>query len=287
MGAGDAWAVVASFGDAAVLLADSATVFDERAAGQVIVCGSHGGETAALFAAAAGAKAVILNDAGVGKQQAGIAGLAAVERYGMAAATVDYRSARIGDGRDTYAAGVVSNVNRWAAEAGVRVGMAAAEAAERMARWDAPIGEPRPATPGDRPAIIFRAGSPRIVGLDSASQIDQSVVGDVVLTGSHGGAVAGRAVKAAVGAAFFNDAGGGKDGAGVGRLVLLDRDGIPGGTVACDSARIGDARETYECGVLSHVNEAAASAGLRVGQPAREAAQRLAELIGGRRTVSP
>lgn len=286
MAAGEAWTIVAAFDDAAVLVADSATVFDQRAAGQVIVCGSHGGETAALFAAAVGARGVVLNDAGVGKEQAGIGGLAAVERYGMAAAAVDHRSARIGDGRDTYAAGLVSHLNRWAEAAGVSVGMAAAKAAERMARWAAPPGDPRPPTPGDRPAIVFRARPPRIVGLDSASQIDARVVGDVVLTGSHGGVVAGRAVKAAVGAAFFNDAGVGKDRAGIGRLALLDREGIPGATVACTSARIGDARDTYESGVLSHVNAAAARLGLRAGQTAREAAWRLAELVGGGRAAS-
>lgn len=278
MAGGDPWSIIATFDDAAVLLADSATVFDQRAAGHVIVCGSHGGETAALFAAATGAKGVVLNDAGVGKENAGISGLAAVEQYGMAAATIDHRSARIGDGRDTYRAGLVSSLNRWAEEAGVRVGMAAAEAAERMARWSAPPAAPRPATPADRPAIVFLPGPPRVVGLDSASQVDANVVGDVVFTGSHGGVVAGRAVKAAVGAAFFNDAGVGKDNAGLGRLPLLDQEGIPGGTVACTSARIGDARETYESGILSHINASAERAGLRVGQTAREAAHLLLEV---------
>jgi hypothetical protein len=67
------------------------TIFDAPATGHVIVCGSHGGETAALFAAAAGAKCVLLNDADVGKDGAGIAGLAAVAPYRMAPARVDYR----------------------------------------------------------------------------------------------------------------------------------------------------------------------------------------------------
>ncbi len=276
MAGSNGWSIAATFEGIHVLLTDSVTIFDERAAGYVIVCGSHGGETAALYAAAAGAKGVILNDAGVGKAQAGIAGLAAVERYRMAAAAVDCHSARIGDGRDTYAAGVISHLNRWAAEAGINVGMTAAEAAERMARWTAPPAPPRPASPATRPPIVFRGLAPRIVGLDSASQIDESVASDVVLTGSHGGAVSGRAVKAAVAAAVFNDAGVGKDRAGIGRLPLLDQLSIPGATVSCESARAGDARDTYESGVLSFVNETAAQAGLRVGQPARAAAHLLA-----------
>ena len=278
---GGPWECALDFGDRRVLLADSATVFVDLDPDDVIVCGSHGGATAALFAAASGAKAVILNDAGGGKDHAGTSGLPALEPLGLAAATVDYRSARIGDGRDTLASGRISRTNRWAAEAGVRPGDAVAIAAERLARWEAPIERVRAQTPAERPPLVLAPGRPRLVAIDSASMIGPDFIGDVVVTGSHGGAVtytgaaAGRGVKVAVAAAFFNDAGVGKDRAGVGRLALLERDRIPGGTVDCHSARIGDALDAYESGVLSHVNETARALGLEPGQRLREALQEI------------
>jgi hypothetical protein len=69
--------------------------------------------------------------------------------------------------------------------------------------------------------------------------------------------------------ALYNDAGIGKDAAGVSRLPALDARGIAAATVAAASARIGDARSTYEDGVISRVNTRAASLGLREGITAR------------------
>src|SRR5262245_59720481 len=114
---------------------DSITLAGPDDAGSVVVCGSHGGVNAALSAAAPGARAAIFNDAGVGKEGAGVAGLAAVERWGMAAAAVAGSSARIGDGQDTYDSGVVTHANRWAAAAGVEPGIGAARAADLLAAW--------------------------------------------------------------------------------------------------------------------------------------------------------
>src|SRR5262249_57595608 len=96
----------------------------------------------------------------------------------------------------------------------------------------------------------------------------------VVITGSHGGLLGGRpetALKYDVRGALYNDAGIGKDEAGVSRLPALDARGIAAATVSAVSARIGDARSTYEDGVLSRVNSHAAALGLAPGMPAREA----------------
>ncbi|MBC8022923.1 MAG: hypothetical protein H7Y14_07375, partial [Burkholderiales bacterium] len=76
-------------------------------------------------------------------------------------------------------------------------------------------------------------------------------------------------------AAFFNDAGGGKDGAGFGRLPALDERGIATATVSNNTARIGDGRSTYETGVVSRLNETALRLELREGMSAREAVARL------------
>jgi hypothetical protein len=103
----------------------------------------------------------------------------------------------------------------------------------------------------------------------------------VLVTGSHGALLGGRpdqmlAVDAF--AVFFNDAGGGKDGAGFTRLAALDTRGMAAATVSCDSARIGDGRSTYETGVLSKVNETARRLELREGLSCREAVARLVGL---------
>ncbi len=58
--------------------------------------------------------------------------------------------------------------------------------------------------------------------------------------------------------------------AGISRLPALDARGIAAATVSAASARIGDARSTYEDGIISRVNARAAALGLREGISARE-----------------
>ena len=273
---------VETIGQSRIFLADSVTYFTDLQPDDVIVCGSHGGETAALFGAASGAKGLILNDAGVGKEGAGTSGLAAVEAFGVAAATVDYRRSRIGNGKDTWQAGIISRCNRLALDAGVTPGTPAAGAARLLATWPAPAKRPRPSTPADRPPHLIAAGPPRAVALDSASMVDDRFVGFVVVTGSHGGATGGRAVRAAVAAAFFNDAGAGKDNAGISRLPMLDEMGIPGATAGCETARIGDGWDTYESGILSHVNATARARGVQPGMTVREAVEGLVASLRSR-----
>src|SRR5437764_12123384 len=110
------------------LILDSVTVFPPDARGRAAIAASHGGTYAAYLAAKAGIKAVILCDAGVGRDRAGIGGLDYLERLGVAAATIGHRSARIGDGADCAARGMISYANRRANDAGVTAGMAAGDA---------------------------------------------------------------------------------------------------------------------------------------------------------------
>lgn len=95
----------------------------------VLVVGSHGGLIACYLGASAGAHALLLNDAGVGFEGAGIAGLVQLVLIGMAAATVSNLSARIGNGQDSLARGVISHVNRATTQAGVVAGISAQAAA--------------------------------------------------------------------------------------------------------------------------------------------------------------
>lgn len=107
-----------------VLAMDTITLAMPEDAGAFVVCGSHGGETAAGFAAGKGLAGAFFNDAGVGKDRAGISGLDLLEREGVAAGTVAHTSARIGDATDTWEAGVVSHLNAQARALGLKEGAA-------------------------------------------------------------------------------------------------------------------------------------------------------------------
>ncbi len=102
-----------------LLLVDSITEIGPADAGRIVVCGSHGGTSSAGYALAVPLALVVFNDAGVGKDQAGIAALALLQQAGRAAATVAHTSARIGDASDTLAHGVVSHANAAAQALGI------------------------------------------------------------------------------------------------------------------------------------------------------------------------
>ena len=255
---------------APILTADSITRVGPEAAGAVIVNGSHGGIYAAYLAGKLRVAAAIFNDAGVGRDHAGIAGLDYLEGFGIAAAAVGHDTARIGDGTDMMARGLVTFANASARELGCRPGMACRNAAGLLQRAGPGGREP----PAEREgAFLLVAAAPAAWALDSASLVGAEHAGTVVVTGSHGGVLGGRpdtALKYDALAALFNDAGIGIDEAGVTRLPALDARGIAAGTVAAASARIGDARSTYEDGILSRVNSCAAALGIVPGMPAPE-----------------
>ncbi|MGE5271565.1 MAG: hypothetical protein ACM3JG_18035 [Thiohalocapsa sp.] len=257
---------------APIVTADSITrILADKAAGAVVVNASHGGVYAAYLAAKLGAAAAIFNDAGVGRDKAGIGGLDYLQTLGMPAATIGHMTARIGDGADMLARGIVTYANELAAALGVAAGMRCADAATALQAAAAAAREPPEAIEG---AFLLIAESPPVWGLDSASLVLPEHREAIVLTGSHGGLLGGRpetALKYDVRAAFYNDAGIGIDEAGISRLPALEERAIPAATVAADSARIGDARSTYETGILSRVNRQAAALGLAPGMPAREA----------------
>jgi uncharacterized protein YunC (DUF1805 family) len=253
-----------------VLIADSITRVGTEAAGAVVVNGSHGGIYAAYVAAKLRAAAAVFNDAGVGRDEAGIAGVDYLAGLGIPAAAVGHDTARIGDGSDMIARGVITRANSPAVALGCRPGMTCRDAAAALQHAAPGLREPPPALEA---AFLLIAGPPAVWALDSASLVGAEQIGAVVVTGSHGGLLGGRpdtALKVDALAALFNDAGIGIDEAGVTRLPALDSRGIAAGTVAASSARIGDARSTYEDGILTRVNRRAAALGIGSGMTARE-----------------
>jgi hypothetical protein len=126
------------------------------------------------------------------------------------------------------------------------------------------------------PSVIFESNNGRIVIMDSIAPINDENEGDIIVCGSHGGrSAAGHAVKFKPRGIIFNDAGKGKEDAGIGGLEILDRAGIIGATVDTFSARIGDGQDSYNSGVISTVNERARQAGVKIGISAREAALKM------------
>ena len=257
---------------APIVVADSITrIAEAEARGAVVVNASHGGIYAAYLAAKLGAAAAIFNDAGIGRDQAGIGGLDYLQELGIPAATVGHDTARIGDGADMMARGVITHANTLAQALACRPGMPCRDAAAALQSAEPARPEPPPALEA---AFLVISDAPQVWAVDSASLVAPEHRDAIVLTGSHGGLLGGRpetALKYDVRAAFYNDAGIGIDEAGVSRLPALDQRGITAATVAAVSARIGDARSTYEDGVLSRVNARAAALCLAAGMPAREA----------------
>jgi uncharacterized protein YunC (DUF1805 family) len=258
---------------------DSATQLVAAARGRVAVCGSHGGVYPAWLAARAGVRAVLFNDAGIGRSSSGVGGLYWLGGLGIPACAVDHQSARIADGADMLAAGILSTVNETAAALGCRPGQHCREAVAHLAHAHAPAHRAIPDI-GETRAAIAHAGHRRAWALDSMSLVEPRDARSIVVTGSHGGLLGGKPdamLAVDVFGAFFNDAGGGKDGAGFARLPVLDGRGIVAACVWCGSARIGDGRSTWEDGILSHVNGTGARLGLVEGMSTRAA---LARLVG-------
>lgn len=255
------------------LVLDSITHLKPGAGDRVVIAGSHCGVYCARYALNAGVAAVVLHDAGVGRDEAGIGGLVIFGEAGIPAATVGHASARIGDGADCLARGEISHCNGAAYALGVAIGMRADAAVALLGR----SAVHRPATVGGEvlearhPVEVADARRPVIV-VDSASLLTEGDEGAVAVTGSHGGLLGGRvetAIKTAAFAAVFNDAGVGIEAAGISRLAPLDSRDIAAVAVDVWTARIGDGLSTLEDGVISHVNDRAANIGARPGMPAR------------------
>ena len=110
--------------------------------------------------------------------------------------------------------------------------------------------------------------------LDSVALIDSSHAGTIVVTGSHGGrSAAGFVVDVPEKplAVFFNDAGGGKDNAGKVGLDMLQAIGVAAACYSHMSARIGDAQDGLDHGILTDMNDLAKLVGIKKDMQVSEA----------------
>jgi hypothetical protein len=292
------------------IVVDSITELPPDVAGRAIIAASHGGLYSARCGLAAAVKGAIFCDAGIGRERAGVAGLTLLDAYDVPAAAIGHASARIGDGADCKARGVLSVVNDAAGRLGIRVGMSASAAIALMQSGaDCPGYGPERYPETRRQGF---AGSPRrdrnpeggcgatmhdaspaqvryeitdfipvpVVAIDSNSLVETTDAEAIVLTGSHGGLLGGRsekAIKHRVFAVVYNDADVGVDWAGISRLGALDNLGIPAATVSAWSARIGDGRSSYTDGFITHVNRSAIALGGERGISSSTFVARLAQ----------
>ena len=115
---------------------------------------------------------------------------------------------------------------------------------------------------------IVKGSTGRVVLMDSITKVTPEDEGAIVVCASHGGTSSGEfALEVPLRAVIFNDAGVGKDNAGIAALDMLAQRGVASATVAHTTGRIGDSLDMWQNGVISHVNEVAAAAGLAAGAP--------------------
>lgn len=119
-------------------------------------------------------------------------------------------------------------------------------------------------------------GGLEVVLMDSVEGLEQRHDRRVIVTGSAGTlAAAQRALAHPPRLIVFHDAGVGKDRAGVRALERLEPLGVAAVAVGHESARIGDADDVLEHGVISHLNAPARALGLHPGEPIKAALARL------------
>ena len=126
--------------------------------------------------------------------------------------------------------------------------------------------------------VVKTSGKSRIIIVETSSDVNESNSSDIIVTGSHQGSgsyLASCKIKGVIG----NDAGKGKQDAGIEGLKLFDEHGIPAAAVSNMTARIGDGDSTYERGKISALNEVARKLGISEGMSARDAADKMFEAI--------
>jgi hypothetical protein len=122
--------IVRESGGRRVVLMGS-TSFATAANREDVLCvGSHGGRANALPLLAVCPRGVIFNDGGLARDRSGVGALRILDEAGVAAATVDAMTARIGDPLSTWETGVLSAVNHTATRRGLAPGQPARVAAD-------------------------------------------------------------------------------------------------------------------------------------------------------------
>jgi predicted amino acid-binding ACT domain protein len=272
-----------------VVLLDSLGDLQPANTSPILVCGSHcgGSRDLARHVKNCHVKAVFLNNAGVGKNQAGIRGLTHYQAENILACAVDHYSAEIGIARDTWESGIISHMSSQAAEAGIQIGDAVQVAVAKITdlinlpsltqknkHFESLVNEKEEnSSKVDlKKQIQTQIDGVGITVTDSITFLNENNSGDIVVCGSHGGLSAGEyARKHRVKAVFFNDAGIGKNSAGVKSLESLSDAGILACTVDCMSAEIFNGLDTLGFGIITVCNQLAKTRNINEKMTVKEA----------------
>ena len=257
-----------------ILVGNSLTSFESATGiGDAVVLGaSFAGGPTGILPVRQGARGWLAHEAGPGKDEAGIAGLPLADNYQVPAAAIATKEARLSGG-DTLLTGHVSRVNQTAEALGVKPGMTGEEAAKVM--LNAPLGQPHDVTGVIDESVhtVAETENGNIYAVWSSSRIDGDRSKDILVVASHGAKIMALYVmRTNPKGVICNDAGFGLADSGIEGLAELNNNGVAAATVSTDSARIGDAKSTWDDGIISAVNEVAAAKGVKVGQTAQEAA---------------
>lgn len=270
-----------------VILLDSLGDIQPDNTSPILVCASHCGDngTFARKLKNCRVKAVFLNNAGIGKNQAGISGLPYYEAEGIIACAVDCMSAEIGVASDTWESGIISHLNPSARKNGIQPGDSVQEAVAKIVGLynqssysqngkDTVVSSDKKEENKINPKkqIQLQFNGSKITVTDSITFLSDSNAGDIVVCGSHGGASAGHyAQKLHLKAVFFNDAGIGKNNAGIQSLDSLSDAGILACTVDCMSAEIFNGHDTLENGIITVCNQLAKNKNIKKGMSVKDA----------------
>ena len=273
-----------------VVLLDSLGDLQPGNTSPILVCASHCGDngTFARKVKNCHVKAVFLNNAGIGKNQAGISGLAHYEAENILACAVDHNSAEIGVARDTWESGIISHTNSLAEAAGIQIGDSVQEAVAKIINsGNHPLSTlesknsesliTNEVKDANSKVDIKKQTQTQVDGVtitvaDSITFLDENNAGDIVVCGSHGGVSAGHyAQKHHLKAVFFNDAGIGKNNAGIKSLESLSDNEILACTVDCMSAEIFNGQDVLDNGIISVCNHLAKDRNIKEKMKVKEA----------------
>ena len=271
-----------------VLLLDSLGDLNADNASPILVCASHCGDngTFSRKLKTCRVKAVFLNNAGIGKNQAGISGLSHYAAEGILACAVNHYSAEIGIARDTWESGIISHTNTLAGEAEIQPGESVQEAVARIIKIIDKTSLIQKNTNSEstnkkeensnkvdlKKQTQTQLDGVSITVTDSITFLNESNAGDIVVCGSHGGVSAGEyAKKRHLKAVFFNDAGIGKNNAGIKSLESLSEAGILACTVDCMSAEIFNGQDILDNGIITVCNQLAKTRNIKEKMTVKEA----------------
>lgn len=248
----------------------------------ILVCGSHCGDngTFARKLKNCAVQAVFLNNAGIGKNNAGISGLGFYDAEQIMAFAVSHNRAEIGVSQDTWENGIITHLSLQAEAAGIQIGDSVQKAVAKISHLlkpSSPFASVATDLTGSSKKELTKQKQIQVNGVaitiaDSITFLNADNAGDILVCGSHGGVSAGHyAEKLQLKAAFFNDAGIGKNNAGIKSLDSLSDLGILACTVDCMSAEIFNAEDALENGIISVCNQLAKDKNIREKMTVKEA----------------